>query len=324
MDSETAADGSNNDTGLIKNFRHKLKTIYLKTIRLYTFYTPIAKGKHRVYLEALKLVKDLPQNIEVATRDGRRFCVNMATGMQTTVFFHGEYEKVLTEIVKTLLREGDNCLDVGANFGWYTTIFQKYCGTQAEIHAFEPVPPTFQELERNFRLMGSPKNVSINNLALGDQKDELTINLFEGLSTGHASLSNQGRSDCISYKCEVKTLDSYLAEQQAKDVNFVKVDIEGAEMMFLKGAEKLFKQKVPPIWLMEMARQQTGNFGYLPNDLLVFMTERAAYDFFRVDEERNKLIRIEKFEPDDIGANVICIPQGFYGDRVTALKNYFE
>ncbi len=300
----------------------RIENILLKTVRFYTFNTPIPKGKHRAYLLALKFCKSLPDKMMAETKDGRKFSVHLKTGMQTTVYFLGEYEKALTEIVKAQLREGDVCLDIGANFGWYSTLFHKYCGDTAEIHSFEPVPPTFAELAQNYELMGKPPNVFINNLALGEKPDELTINLFEGLSTGHASMSDQGRDDAISYKCKVVTLDSYLEEKNVGDVNFVKVDIEGAEMMFLKGAGKLFKQKIPPIWLMEMALQQTENFGYLPNDLINFMRERADYDFYKVDEIKNKLIKIEGFEKDDIGANVICFPRGFYQDRFAALQNY--
>jgi FkbM family methyltransferase len=301
-----------------------IENLLLKTVRIYTSNTPIARGRHRAYIAALKLCKTLPETMLAETKDGRKFSVHLKTGMQTTVYFLGEYEKVLTEIVQALLREGDTCLDVGANFGWYTTIFHKYCGPSGEVHAFEPVPPTFRELEENYALMGSPANVVINNLALGEKADELTINLFEGLSSGHASMSDQGRADAISFKCDVVTLDSYLEERNVRDVNFVKVDIEGAELMFLKGAERLFAQKTPPIWLMEMALQQTGNFGYVPNDLIGFMRSRAAYDFFKVDEPNAKLIKIEGFEDGDIGANVIAFPREAYKDRLASLRNYLR
>lgn len=305
---------------------NKIKTkfveLLLRIFRLYTFNTLIAKGKHRAYLFIMKFCKDLPANLKVSTKDGRKLSVNLTTGMQTTVFFLGEYEKALTKIVVSLLEENNICLDVGANFGWYTTIFQKYCGKSGEVHSFEPVPATFQELERNFELMGKPTNIFINNLALGEKADELTINLFEGLSTGHASMSNQGREDAISFKCKVVTLNSYLEEKNVGDVNFVKVDIEGAEMMFLKGAENLFKQEVPPIFLMEMAMQQTKNFGYLPNDLIKYISERADYEFFRVEEINTKLIKIEGFEKDDIGANVFCIPRRYIEDCRKNLEIY--
>lgn len=299
-----------------------IENLILRTVRLYTFNTPLSRGRHRAYLAALKLCKTLPERMPASTKDGRKFSVHLKTGMEATVYFLGEYEKALTEIVTSVLREGDVCLDVGANFGWYTTLFQKYCGKAGQVHAFEPVPPTFRELEENYLLMGSPPNVQINNLALGERPDELTINLFEGLSSGHASMSDQGRSDSISFKCKVVTLDSYLDEKNVPDVNFAKVDIEGAEMMFLKGAEKLFAQKIPPIWLMEMALQQTGNFGYKPNDLIEFMRQRAGYDFYKVDEPNTGLVKIEGFDDGDIGANVIAFPRGAHPDRFASLQKY--
>jgi FkbM family methyltransferase len=201
-------------------------------------------------------------------------------------------------------------IDAGANFGWYTTLFAKYAGSEGEVHSFEPVPTTFANLERNFELMGSPENVQINNLALGDEEKELTINVFKGLPTGHASLSTQDRDDAIPFKCRMIRLDSYLEENNVNQVDFVKVDVEGAELGLLKGAERLFKQKRPPTILMEMALNQTKNFGYSPNDLIVFLRERGDYVFYKIDEIKAELIEIGGFAPDDIGANVICIPKG--------------
>lgn len=311
-----------NSTG--KTFRSRVEEMWLNFVRLYTFHTPIAKGRHRAYLFALKFCKTMPRNLNGVTKDGRKFDVDLTTGMHTTLFFLGEYEKALTDIVETILRKGDVCLDVGANFGWYASLFFNKCGDAAQIHAFEPVPSTFKELTRNYQLLGSPPNVHLNNFALGERADVLTINLFEGLTTGHASLSNQGRKVKSSFNCQVKTLDSYLREKNITDVNFIKVDIEGSELMFLKGAERLFQQQIPPIWLMEMALQQTKNFGYVPNDLLEYLRSKADYDFFRVDEANIKVIKIDKFEEDDIGANVICFPKGFYQDRFDALEKFVQ
>ena len=315
MKENSLADNKNITPELSDNLRAKIEELWLRAIRFYTFNTPLAKGKHRAYMTAMKFCRYAPAPTIVPTKDGRKISVDFATGMHTTVFFLGEYEKAITNIVKSLLQSGDICLDVGANFGWYATLFQQAAGESGEVHAFEPMPSSFRQLEMNYELMGKPKNVFINNLALGDQPGELNINLFEGEPTGHASLSDQGRDDAISFKCQVITLDSYLEEKEIGDVNFVKVDIEGAELMFLRGAERLFKQKVPPIWLMEMALKQTKNFGYTPNDLIKFMSERADYDFYAVDEIKNKLNKINGFAPDDIGANVICLPRGFYQER---------
>lgn len=305
--------------GLKGKIRAKLEEIFLKSVRLYTYHTPIARGKHRLYLLASKLCRYPPTALPTKVKDGRKISVNLTTGMHTTVFFLGEFEKVLTQTVTLLVKKGDVCFDIGANFGWYTTLFRQNCGAGGFVHAFEPVPRTFRELELNYQLMGKPENVFINNLAVGDRNEDIFINLFKNLPTGHASISRQGREDVISFQCRMTTLDSYLEKQNVGQINFVKVDIEGAELLFLKGAENLFRQEIPPILLMEMALQQTANFGYKPNDLLQFISARAEYDFYAADEVNGKLRKIEAFAPGDIGANVFCFPKKFYQDRLSAL-----
>lgn len=297
-------------------FRRKLEELWLRAVRLYTYNTPISKGKYRLYESALALCSDRPDSIQTQVKDGRRFWVNLTTGMQETVFFLGEFEKAITKIAASLVRKGDVCIDVGANFGWYTTLFYSRAGEGGSVHSFEPVPATFRELKRNYELLGSPANVLINNLALGDRNGSVSINLFENLPTGHASLSSQGRSDAAVFECCMVTLDSYLQEHVKVPVNFVKVDIEGAELMFLNGAKTLFEQEIPPIFLMEMALQTTSNFDYVPNDLIEFIGSRRAYDFYAVDEIKGNVKKITGFSDGNIGANVFCIPQGYYEDRL--------
>lgn len=292
-----------------------LTNIWLSAVRCYTYDTPITRGRHVAYLTALKFVAKLPESMPAVARDGRKFDVDLSTGMQTTVFFLGEYEKPVTDIFEETIKakqsskQGLTFLDVGANFGWYTTLFAKYAKQGGVVHSFEPVPKIFENLKRNVDLLDDPSIVRINNLALGEEEAELTINLFEGLSTGHASLSTQGRDDAIPFKCRVVTLDSYLEEYSVGDVDIVKVDIEGAELSFLKGADRLFAQKTPPVFLMEMALNQAKNFGYKPNDLIEYIRSKAEYVFFKIDEVNRKLIQIDGFAADDIGANVLCFPK---------------
>lgn len=290
--------------------RAAIDRAWLRLVRAYTFNTPISRGRHRAYLFAMRFSRHLPTGEVVSTHDGRKLYADLTTGMQTTVFFLGEYEKAITEIVVKLAQAGKcrSFLDVGANFGWYTTLFQRLTANLGEVHSFEPVPPIFANLKKNFELMGSPANVHINNLALGDERKEITINLFSGLSTGHASISNHGRDDAVPHVAQMNTLDNYLAENAVGEIDFVKVDIEGAEMSFLNGATTLFKQKVPPVFLMEMALNQTRDFGYEPNALIDRVNQNGDYKFFWIDEIAGKLVPFEHFPDGHIGANVICIP----------------
>jgi FkbM family methyltransferase len=289
--------------------RRTLEEAWLYLIRLYTYNTPISKGKYRLFQEAMSLCALEHRSLNVTTRDGRPFMVDLTTGMQEHVFFFGEYEKVESGIASKLIKAGDVCLDVGAHFGWYTTLMAKLAGSGGEVHAFEPVPHIFRELERNVELAGSPDNIKINNLALGDTNTTITLNVFDGEPSGHASIGAKKDVGAERFECQMIRLDGYLSENVERDVTFVKVDIEGAELMLLKGAERLFTQAVPPIFLMEMALSPASLFDYRPDELVQFIGSRGDYVFLKVLEERCRMVEIDGFADDDVGANVFCIPR---------------
>lgn len=295
-----------------------MKDSLLKFVRLYTFYSPWRKGKYRLYQFALNNCGTLPQEHVVKTKDGRRLFADLRNKMYDTVYFLGEYEMAVTEVIEKITRPGDVCLDVGANFGWYATLLARR--NAGQVHAFEPVPPTFARLEENFRLAGSPPNLILNNLALGGEFKQIEMHVFDNLPDGHSSLSTMGKNNYVTYQSAMVTLDSYLESENVEAVNFVKVDIEGAEKMFLDGARSLFKQETPPLMVIEMALETSCHFGYAPNDLIEQISAEAAYDFYAIDDQTVELKKIEGFAPGDIGANVLCVPQGKYGERLRELK----
>ncbi len=190
--------------------RRKLEENWLRLIRFYTFNTPLSKGKYRLFQAALRFCKFPHDSLPSRSRDGRLFSVNLTTGMQEHVFFFGEYEKVLSRIASALIRQGDICIDVGANFGWYTTLMGLHCGPEGEVHAFEPVPLSYRELKKNHELSGSPY-IYINELALGDRNGTVSINILDGEPTGHASIASKGDSSFESFKCPMTTMAHYVA-----------------------------------------------------------------------------------------------------------------
>jgi FkbM family methyltransferase len=304
---------SSNHVGL----RDSIGLGLLKLIRFYTFNSPVRKGKYRLSHLALKLSRRLPGEAIVPTTDGRRLYADLSSwGMYETLYFIGEYERAVTHFITEVVRSNDVCLDIGANFGWYTTLLQRLCAPGGSVHAFEPVPNIFARLERNVALAGNPPNIHINNVALGDAPGSVTMHQFAGLTIGHSSLSTMGRSDYTTVEVPMMTLDSYLEEHHLEQVNFVKMDIEGAELMMFKGAGKLFRQVVPPIWMIEMALGTTRGFNYLPNDLILYMKEQADYEFYAVDEVSLSLIPVDGFAPEDSGANVLCVPAALKRDRL--------
>lgn len=294
----------------------------LDLVRLYTYYFPLRKGKYRVMNGALWLA-GCPggEVVRCSTADGRVFQVEISSspGMYDTVYFLGEYERCVTKIITLLVRPGDRCLDVGANYGWFTTLLSTLCGPGGEVHAFEPVPRTFEILKKNFELAGRRGNIHLNNAAVADVPGEAVLHIFAGLPHGHTSMSDMGRSDYSTVRCPLITLDAYLRERKRKEVQFIKCDVEGAELKVLMGAQSLFNQEAPPIWIIEMVKETSVEFTFKINDLLVYMRDRAAYDFFLIDEARSAILPLTEFTDEDLGANVLCVPAKHYRDRITTL-----
>ena len=295
----------------------------LKLLRVYTYNTPVRKGSSRLMLLALKLAPKTIDDLVARTPDGRWFAVDLSTGMHGTVFFFGEYEPFITKLVEDLIGEGDVCIDAGANFGWYTTLTAKLVGRSGSVHAFEPVPSTFRELQANTAMLAFPERVELNQLALSDAESEAVITLYDGLPTGHASLA-PAVDFGASQPCITVRLDTYVAEKGIENVNLLKADVEGAELSLLKGAETLFRQQVPPIIVMEMALATSRPFGYIPNDLIEFIRSRADYAFYKIDEVKWRLIPIQGFDRSDIGANVLCVSTNAEERILSIVREYID
>ena len=302
----------------VKASSPKTASLLFKLIRGYTRVSPIRKGKGRLMNLAMQLPVDLPENEVVCLRDGRQLCINLRScrGMYSGVYFFGEYERAISQIVRQIIHPGDICFDVGANLGWYTTLMSSLCGAKGQVHAFEPVPFIFEQLRKNVALSKCGSTCCLNNVAVGDTKRKASMHVFADLPNGHSSLSTMDRTDFNSVDCGMITLDQYTAERSIGEVNFVKCDIEGAELLALRGATRLFRQKLPPIWIIEMARETLKGFGKIPNDIIAYMKDQAPYKFFAIDEIRGNLNRIDGFAAEDIGANVLCVADGTPGERL--------
>jgi len=291
-------------------------SLWLRIIRAYTFNFPINRGKGRVFRFAKRFCRHFPKATVVPTRDGRQIRVGFRDWGDDHIFFLGTYEAFCTSVIRQFIREGSICFDVGANIGWYTTLFQSLCGPEGAVHSFEPVPSTFEELKRNVSLNVNASRVFLNDFGLGDQQEETEMFLFPDLPSGHASLANNSKIASTAVSVRLTTLNSYVKENQIDHVDLVKVDIEGAEIMFLKGATRLFDQKTPPVILMEMSRETCRAFDYSPEDLLEYISSRARYDFFVLNEKLEKLDPIRHFGAHPAGANVLCVP-GVHGNQMS-------
>src|SRR5581483_5730023 len=77
--------------------------------------------------------------------DGRRFHIG-PDWAYWPLYMGMEHEPEATSAARQLVRPGDVVIDVGANYGWFTTLFAQAVGPTGHVYAFEPVPATYERL----------------------------------------------------------------------------------------------------------------------------------------------------------------------------------
>jgi FkbM family methyltransferase len=284
-------------------------SIHAELLRTYTRYTPVSRGKYRLAELARRWWRG-PYPETAASRDGRLFVMDRTSGLCDTLFFLGEYERAITEIVREIVHPGDVAVDVGAAFGWYTTLLAELCGPTGMVHAFEPLPEAAALLRRNLLLNGSPTHVRVLTDAIGRAPGATQpLYTFDDLPLGHASLAAGGKRPATRRLVTMTSLDAYLTLNEPRPIAFIKIDAEGGELGVLEGASTIVEAGQPPIWVIEMSVITARAFGWHPNDLLARLGAGTLYDCYAIDERDGSLVSITQFGEGEAGANVLCIPR---------------
>lgn len=189
--------------------------------------------------------------------------------------------------VSSFLRPGMTALDVGAHHGLYTTLISKLVGPSGTVIAFEPSPRERIGLNRHLRL-NSCRNVIVAPLAVGSFRGTAEFFMVEDVRSGASSLRQpmlDGRFvGSVKISVPVTALDEYLDEHGIDYVDFIKMDIEGAELDALTGAERLLTGKGKPTLMIEMSDIVTAAWGY-PCTKKYDLLRAWGYDWFVIAED---------------------------------------
>ncbi|MBN2336806.1 FkbM family methyltransferase [Candidatus Bathyarchaeota archaeon] len=144
-----------------------------------------------------------------------------------------------------LVREGDIILDIGAWIGDLTFLFSYLVGEKGQVHAFEPMPPSFSVLRKNTQ-MNHIYNIQLHNFAVSNVIDEVT--LYSPASTSaQASMRknpNNDENELYMYKCKCTTIDEFCKSHQIQPSG-IKIDVQGEEGNVFKGAVNTIEKHHP-------------------------------------------------------------------------------
>ncbi|WP_319421330.1 FkbM family methyltransferase [Pleurocapsa sp. FMAR1] len=189
---------------------------------------------------------------------------------------YDQCEPDLQSYLKSRLKPGNTFIDVGANFGFHTLLASKLVGRKGTVIAFEPSPSNLEILKYHSRI-NFTRNVFIIPKAVGDITDiSVQFVLVDGGKHSSNSLTIADEVPHISasqkeiINVPITTIDENCSQLNIVP-NVIKIDVEGAELLVLKGAKNTIEKHQPtiligihPFW---MPKGQTAK------DIITFFRE---------------------------------------------------
>ena len=157
----------------------------------------------------------------------------------------GIYEVQVQEEILGTLKPGQIFYDLGANNGFFSLLGSRQVGNSGGVVAFEPIP------EHCEKIQGLLEKNRLDNVTLIRQAVSRRIgraDFFIGSDPSRSSLEPQAGKP--SQSISTITLDAFVGQNRWPDL--IKVDVEGAEDLVLKGATRLLSSQKAPRWIMEI------------------------------------------------------------------------
>jgi FkbM family methyltransferase len=174
----------------------------------------------------------------------------------------GRWEVVSNRIIAEHLPPGGTFIDVGAHIGYYSLKAAQRAGKGGHVLAVEPNPKTLEVLRRNIAASGAA-TVTVVPVACSDTETVLDFYEAAEANTGESSLSKQVASQsggAVAIKVQARPLDAIVRDNGLTRVDAIKVDVEGAEYMVLKGGGQTL-DRFHPMILVEVIESQLVAMG---------------------------------------------------------------
>jgi FkbM family methyltransferase len=189
-----------------------------------------------------------------------------------TVLATGAWEPDTSRGLLKQVPAGGVFVDVGAHVGYYSLKAAPLVGPRGRVLAIEPNPETVRRLRANLR-ESKASVVLVEPVACSDSEDVLTLYAAPHSNTSASSLSQanvalQGPV-AATFRVRTRRLDDIVRESGVTRVDVIKIDVEGAELMVLKGAADTL-DRYHPVVEVEVIEDQLKNMGASSAEIVAF------------------------------------------------------
>lgn len=227
----------------------------------------------------------------------------------------GKYEENIQRIMRAIIREDWNILDIGANTGVHTVLMATHA-PNGTTYAFEPVGYNYRKLNMNVCLSGL-KNISTHPWAVGEKTGKLSLKIVRPSRSEQGSssfvlnehLASLGADAFYEEDVNVTSLDEFVKKNEIKKIDFIKMDIEGYEYWALLGLRKTILAD-RPVLIIEYNVGRMQYLGLTNDDMKELLGEHYdCYEISKFDHETE--YSLDPFGFDRyIEADLLCISRG--------------
>ena len=154
-------------------------------------------------------------------------------------------EPEFMDIVEAEVGPGDTAFDLGANIGYVTMHLAQYVGKRGKVYAVEPSPRNFEILKESVSVNGLDDIVEMHQLAISSTSGVRQLNI-----AAESNLNSFAKTKYTKNTIEVDTasIDDFFEGRRFP--NFIKMDIEGAEVDALAGIDRILDASDAPIKIL--------------------------------------------------------------------------
>lgn len=257
---------------------------------------------------AISLLRRRVRNFQTATVDlderGTKILADLTRPLGLSLYRYGFHEPE-AQLIRLLLNPGDAFIDGGANIGIFTLIGAASVTAKGRVIACEPVPETMGLLKANVALNNFHcVNTRLVALAQADGKAQLySFGSGSGLSSFAPEFPQHG--DLIPV--EMVSLDE-LACPVLDTLKLVKLDIEGAEVRAMRGAERILSSKID--FLLEVEPEHLARQGTTVAELWgIFEAAGYAWYEIRMVSAVISLVRMTRWRRPSNSPNIFASPR---------------
>lgn len=187
-------------------------------------------------------------------------------------------------LIKDSFKEDAVALDIGSNIGLYSLWMSKFI-KKGTIHSFEPDKRNFERLQNNIALNNLSGIVRLNKAGVSNKTGVVYL-------SQHADVLNHIVYDKTPDAVEISTvtLDEYANKNGIRRINYLKIDIEGFEMLAFRGGENLLKNGQIDVIQLEI-NSALSNSGVTEQQLVSYL-ESFGYYLAYYDINNKKLQKI--------------------------------